>query len=96
MSVVVLGWGRFALRLLYRREEDIQKMLAAQVHIGTRNSDSHMQDYIWRRRQVRYYYKILPYRRTYGTIVRVIFYDTIPYHHAVLYPCDTSYHTPHS
>ena len=34
------------------REEDIQKMLAAQVHIGTRNSDSQMQDYIWRRRQV--------------------------------------------
>lgn len=27
-------------------------MLAAQVHIGTRNSDSQMQDYIWRRRQV--------------------------------------------
>ncbi|CAM9660189.1 unnamed protein product, partial [Sphacelaria rigidula] len=36
--------------ILYR-EEDIQKMLAAQVHIGTRNSDSQMQDYIWRRRQ---------------------------------------------
>lgn len=36
----------------HRREEDIQKMLAAQVHIGTRNSDSQMQDYIWRRRQV--------------------------------------------
>jgi len=34
------------------REEDIQKMLSAQVHIGTRNSDSQMQDYIWRRRQV--------------------------------------------
>ena len=32
--------------------EDIQKILSAQVHIGTRNnSDSHMQDYIWRRRQ---------------------------------------------
>lgn len=28
-------------------------MLAAQVHIGTRNSDSQMQDYIWRRRQVK-------------------------------------------
>lgn len=41
-----------ALDSLYHREEDIQKMLAAQVHIGTRNSDSHMQDYIWRRRQV--------------------------------------------
>ena len=32
-------------------EEDIQKMLAAQVHIGTRNSDSHMVPYIWKRRQ---------------------------------------------
>lgn len=30
----------------------MQKMLAAQVHIGTRNSDSQMQDYIWRRRHV--------------------------------------------
>lgn len=37
----------------FHREEDIQKMLSAQVHIGTRNSDSQMQDYIWRRRQVR-------------------------------------------
>eukprot|EP00752_Nemacystus_decipiens_P008291 g7412.t1 len=36
---------------LQAKEEDIQKMLAAQVHIGTRNSDSQMQDYIWRRRQ---------------------------------------------
>ena len=27
-------------------------MLSAQVHIGTRNSDSQMKDYIWRRRQV--------------------------------------------
>jgi small subunit ribosomal protein SAe len=33
------------------REEDIQKMLAAQVHIGTRNSDSRMIPYIWKRRQ---------------------------------------------
>lgn len=32
------------------REEDIQKMLAAQVHIGTRNSDAQMSDYIWKRR----------------------------------------------
>lgn len=30
-------------------------MLAAQVHIGTRNSDSQMADYIWRRRQVNFY-----------------------------------------
>lgn len=33
-----------------QREEDIRKMLAAQVHIGTRNADAHMSDYIWKRR----------------------------------------------
>ncbi|KAL3663542.1 ribosomal 40S subunit protein S0A [Phytophthora oleae] len=33
-----------------QREEDIKMMLAAQVHIGTRNADSKMADYIWRRR----------------------------------------------
>jgi len=32
------------------KEEDVQKMLSAQVHIGTRNSDNMMKDYIWRRR----------------------------------------------
>ena len=32
------------------REEDIQKMLAAQCHIGTRNLELAMNDYIWRRR----------------------------------------------
>jgi small subunit ribosomal protein SAe len=31
-------------------EADIQKMLSAQVHIGTRNSDNMMTEYIWRRR----------------------------------------------
>ncbi|ETV83586.1 ribosomal protein S2 [Aphanomyces astaci] len=36
--------------VLTQREEDIQKMLAAMVHIGTRNADSQMGDYIWRRR----------------------------------------------
>jgi small subunit ribosomal protein SAe len=30
-------------------EDDIQKMLAAQVHIGTQNSDFMMSEYIWRR-----------------------------------------------
>jgi small subunit ribosomal protein SAe len=35
---------------LQAKEEDIQKMLSAQVHIGTRNSDDQMKDYIWRRR----------------------------------------------
>ncbi|RYG58925.1 30S ribosomal protein S2, partial [archaeon] len=36
---------------LFHREEDIQKMLAADVHIGTTNSDFKMQEYIWKRRQ---------------------------------------------
>mmetsp|Transcript_3885 Transcript_3885/g.4735 ORF Transcript_3885/g.4735 Transcript_3885/m.4735 type:complete len:268 (+) Transcript_3885:98-901(+) len=35
---------------LTQKEEDIQKMLAADVHIGTRNSDHQMSPYIWRRR----------------------------------------------
>lgn len=32
------------------REEDIQKMLTAEVHIGTTNSDFKMKEYIWKRR----------------------------------------------
>lgn len=32
------------------REEDIQKLLAAEVHIGTTNSDFKMREYIWKRR----------------------------------------------
>jgi len=35
---------------LNAREEDIQKMLACQVHIGSRNLDASMQRYIWKRR----------------------------------------------
>lgn len=35
---------------LSQREEDIQMMLAAQVHIGTKNADAQMSEYIWRRR----------------------------------------------
>jgi small subunit ribosomal protein SAe len=35
---------------LYFREEDMQKMLTAEVHIGTTNSDFKMKDYIWKRR----------------------------------------------
>lgn len=37
-------------RELTPKEEDIQKMLAAEVHIGTRNMDHQMSPYIWRRR----------------------------------------------
>jgi len=36
--------------VLQPKEEDIQMMLSAGVHTGTRNSDSAMEEYIWRRR----------------------------------------------
>lgn len=36
--------------VLQPKEEDIQMMLSAGVHTGTRNSDDSMKDYIWRRR----------------------------------------------
>lgn len=32
------------------RDEDIQKMLSAEVHIGTTNSDFKMSEYIWKKR----------------------------------------------
>jgi len=37
--------------ILQPKEEDIQMMLSAEVHIGCRNSDPNMREYIWRRRQ---------------------------------------------
>jgi small subunit ribosomal protein SAe len=36
--------------VLQPKEEDMQMMLSAGVHTGTRNSDSNMREYIWRRR----------------------------------------------
>jgi len=36
--------------VLQPKEEDIQMMLSAGVHTGTKNSDSSMKEYIWRRR----------------------------------------------
>lgn len=36
--------------ILQPKEEDIQKLLAAEVHIGTTNSDFKMREYIWKRR----------------------------------------------
>jgi small subunit ribosomal protein SAe len=36
--------------VLQPKEDDIQKMLAATVHIGTRNSDFKMKEYIWKRK----------------------------------------------
>lgn len=37
--------------VLNPREDDIQKMLAAEVHLGTQNLDPKMEPYLWRRRQ---------------------------------------------
>jgi len=36
--------------ILQPKEEDIQKMLTAEVHVGTTNSDMNMKEYIWKRR----------------------------------------------
>jgi small subunit ribosomal protein SAe len=38
-------------RPLHAQEADIQKMLAAEVHIGSNNLDPKMERYVWRRRQ---------------------------------------------
>lgn len=37
-------------KVLDPKEEDVQKMLACHVHIGTRNLDLSMEQYIWKRR----------------------------------------------
>jgi small subunit ribosomal protein SAe len=37
--------------VLHPTPEDVQKMLSAQVHIGTTNCDDRMKDYVWSRRQ---------------------------------------------
>ena len=36
--------------ILQAKEEDVQKMLSAEVHMGTTNSDMKMKEYIWKRR----------------------------------------------
>jgi len=36
--------------VLQAKEEDIQKMLSADVHIGTTNAEIKMKDYVWKRR----------------------------------------------
>jgi len=36
--------------VLAATEEEIQLLLAAQCHIGTKNCDKQMQSYVWRRR----------------------------------------------
>jgi len=35
--------------VLQAKEEDVQKMLSAEVHMGTSNADLRMKDYIWKR-----------------------------------------------
>jgi small subunit ribosomal protein SAe len=36
--------------VLSATEEEIQMMLAANCHIGTKNCDKHMESYVWKRR----------------------------------------------
>merc|ERR1719359_493543 len=43
--------GGGAAMALSQRESDIQMMLAAQCHLGTKNCDHQMERYVWRRRQ---------------------------------------------
>jgi len=38
------------LPILQPKEEDIQKLLSAEVHIGTTNADQRMSEYIWKKR----------------------------------------------
>ena len=38
------------LFILIISEEDIQKLLAAQAHIGTNNLENHMRQYVFKRR----------------------------------------------
>jgi small subunit ribosomal protein SAe len=39
-----------AARALSQKEQDIQKMLAADVHLGTKNCDFQMERYVFKRR----------------------------------------------
>jgi small subunit ribosomal protein SAe len=36
--------------ILAATEDDMQLLLAAQCHIGTKNCDKHMETYVWKRR----------------------------------------------
>ena len=38
-----------SLAVLQPKEDDINKMLAAKVHVGTNNADQRMKEYIWKR-----------------------------------------------
>jgi small subunit ribosomal protein SAe len=44
------GGGGGAPRALSQREQDIQMMLAADVHLGTKNCDFQMERYVYKRR----------------------------------------------
>ena len=42
--------GGGAVRALSQKEQDIQMMLAADVHLGTKNCDFQMERYVFKRR----------------------------------------------
>ena len=46
-----LGMSSKLPSILSATEEDIQLLLAAQCHIGTKNCDKQMEPYVWKRRQ---------------------------------------------
>jgi ribosomal protein S2 len=42
--------------VLSQKEADVQMMLAADVHLGTKNCDFQMERYVWKRRSDGYAY----------------------------------------
>uniref|UniRef100_A0A0E0D1U8 Small ribosomal subunit protein uS2 n=1 Tax=Oryza meridionalis TaxID=40149 RepID=A0A0E0D1U8_9ORYZ len=50
MAAAAAGGGGGAPRALSQREQDIQMMLAADVHLGTKNCDFQMERYVYKRR----------------------------------------------
>lgn len=54
-------------KVLNATEDDVQKMLACHVHIGTRNLDRSMEQYIWKRREDGIY--IIDLRKTWEKLM---------------------------
>lgn len=50
VSVAVIVATMAATKVLSQREQDIQMMLAADVHLGTKNCDFQMERYVYKRR----------------------------------------------
>lgn len=48
--VIFKSINNFSNLYFFDREDDIQKMLTAKVHLGTKNIDLKMKDYMWKRR----------------------------------------------